>query len=379
MSGRHIVLASNTAWSIVNFRAGLIRALVGEGYAVTAVAPPDEYAAQIRQLGCEFVPLKMDNKGTNPAKDLCLFLAFRRLLGELKPGCLLAFTIKPNIYGGLAAHSLDIPVVNNIAGLGTVFINRGWVTGVAMWLYRRALRRSRRVFFQNGDDLRFFVEARLVRESQAALLPGSGVNTEHFAPREAAAREGGGVRFLLIARMLWDKGVGEYVEAAKALRGRHPDSEFALLGFLDVANRTAISREQMHEWDAAGWVRYLGQSDDVRPFIADADCVVLPSYREGTPRTLLEAASMARPVITTDAVGCREVVDEGVNGYLVKVRDALDLAAKMERMLLHSPGERAQMGRRGRQKIEREFDERIVIERYLSELRSIPALSRIAA
>ena len=207
----------------------------------------------------------------------------------------------------------------------------------------------------------------------ADLVPGSGIDLERFTltPSPSPASGRGGIRFLLVARMLWDKGVGEYVAAARRVRRRYPDAEFGLLGFLDVQNPAAISREQMDAWVDEGVVRYLGVSDDVRAQIAAADCVVLPSYREGTPRTLLEAAAMGRPLITTDAVGCREVVEDGVNGLLCRVRDADDVADKMEQMIALSADERTEMGRRGREKVEREFDERFVIEAYLRAIREV--------
>ena len=368
---RRIVLVSNTAWSIVNFRAGLIRAIVGKGFEVIAIAQPDNFESRLGEMGCTYVPLRMDNTGINPLRDLGLLLSFRRIFADLRPDCVLAFTIKPNIYGALAAHSLSIPVVNNINGLGTVFIKRDWITRVAMRLYRAALKSSRRVFFQNDNDLRLFLDAGLIQKHQTALLPGSGVDTDYFHPRMPSIPERRGGRFLLIARMLWDKGVGEYVAAARVLRERHPDWEFALLGFLDVANKRAISRTQMNEWVSAGWISYLGETNDVRPFIAEADCIVLPSYREGTPRSLLEASSMAKPIIATDAVGCREVVEDGVNGFLANVRDSVDLAEKMERMLSLPRQNRVEMGRRGREKVIREFDEKIVIESYLAEIRAM--------
>ena len=392
------MIALNLAWNLVNFRAGLIRALVAEGYEVVAVAPYDEYAPRLDALGCRYVPLPMDNQGTHPGRDLLLLGRFVRLLRRERPAVFLGYTVKPNVYGSLAAHALRIPVVNNIAGLGAVFIRDSLVTRVVRGLYRLALGRSKRVFFQNDEDLRMFVEGGLVRAEVTGRVPGSGIDLTRFAPvalpggrdqgnpvlsHKASLSPspspacgggetgGGGIRFLLIARMLWDKGVGEYVEAARRVKRRYPDAEFGLLGFLDVKNPAAISREQMEEWVAEGVVNYLGVSDDVREQIAQADCVVLPSYREGTPRTLLEAAAMARPLIATDAVGCREVVEDGVNGYLCRVKDADDLAEKMERMIRLSDVERTAMGRRGREKVEREFDERFVIEAYLKVVREI--------
>jgi glycosyltransferase involved in cell wall biosynthesis len=368
-----VIICLNTAWNLVNFRAGLIRALVAAGYEVVAVAPNDKYAAGLKALGCRFVPLHMENGGTNPVQDALLTWRFVRLLARERPDVYLGYTVKPNVYGSLAAHMLRIPVINNIAGLGAVFIKDGWLVQVVRWLYRMALKRSAKVFFQNDDDRQLFVAGGLVRAGVTELLPGSGIDLNRFTPAATNAVHdiNAKFRFLLIARMLRDKGVGEYVEAAKLLRQRWPLAEYCLLGFVDVQNPAAISRAEMDSWVAEGVVNYLGVSDDVRAQIVVADCVVLPSYREGTPRTLLEAAAMARPIITTDAVGCREVVDDGVNGYLCKVRDAVDLAEKMERMLSLSPGQRSSMGQRGRDKMVAEFDEQIVINKYLAAIEEI--------
>lgn len=365
-----IVICLNTAWNLVNFRAGLIRALVSDGHEVVAVAPDDKYAGGLQALGCRFVPFHMENGGTNPFKDALLLWQFARLFARERPDVYLGYTVKPNVYGSLAAHMLGIPVINNIAGLGAVFIKGGWLARLVRWLYRTALRRSAKVFFQNRDDQQLFIRGGLVQAGITELLPGSGIDLKHFSPvpQTTPDRDNSKFRFLLIARMLRDKGVMEYVEAAKLIRNTHPQVECCLLGPLDVQNPAAISRAEMDTWVASGVVNYLGVTDDVRSKIADADCVVLPSYREGTPRTLLEAGAMARPIITTDAVGCREVVNDGVNGYLCKIRDAADLAQKMEQMLSLPSEQRSEMGRRGRQKIEFEFDEKIVVEKYLAAI-----------
>ena len=364
-----IIISLNTAWNLVNFRSGLIRALVAAGHEVIAVAPEDRYAVGLKALGCRFVPLHMDNGGTNPIKDVLLTWRFLRMFAYERPDVYLGYTVKPNVYGSLAAHMLHIPVINNIAGLGAVFIKDSWLVRVVRWLYRAALKRSAKVFFQNDDDRQLFIDSGIVRAKVTDLLPGSGIDLKRFTPTFNDINIK--FRFLLIARMLRDKGVGEYVEAAKLLRARWPQVEFCLLGFVDVQNPAAISRKEMDTWVAEGVVNYLGVSDDVRAEITTADCIVLPSYREGTPRTLLEAAAMARPIITTDAVGCREVVDDGVNGYLCKVRDAGDLAEKMERMLSLSKEQRVKMGMRGRAKMEAEFDEQIVIKKYLTAIETL--------
>jgi glycosyltransferase involved in cell wall biosynthesis len=368
-----IIICLNTAWNLVNFRANLIRSLVAAGHEVVAVAADDKYAASLSVLGCRFVPLHMENGGTNPVQDALLTWRFVRLFARERPDVYLGYTVKPNVYGSLAAHMLLIPVINNIAGLGAVFIKEGWLVRVVRWLYRMALKRSAKVFFQNDDDRQLFISGGLVRAEVTELLPGSGIDLHRFTPAVTPVVHGGNskFRFLLIARMLRDKGVGEYVDAARLLRQRWPQAEFCLLGFVDVQNPAAISRAEMDAWVAEGVVNYLGVSDDVCTQIATADCVVLPSYREGTPRILLEAAAMTRAIITTDAVGCREVVDDGVNGFLCKVRDAGDLAEKMEQMMSLSQEQRAEMGLRGRAKMEIEFDEQIVIKKYFVAIEEI--------
>jgi glycosyltransferase involved in cell wall biosynthesis len=371
------MIALNAAWNIVNFRAGIVRALIEAGYEVVAVAPPDEYAERVRSMACRFVPLTMDNTGTDPLRDALLLFGFWRILRRERPACLLCYTVKPNVYGSLAARSLDIPVINNIAGLGTAFLHGGMLNRVVTGLYRIALARSARVFFQNGEDQSLFVERGLVRAERAARLPGSGIDLDRF--QVVPMPERGHTVFLLVARLLWDKGVGEYIEAARQIKARHPAVVFRLLGFLGAKNRTAVPAEVVQQWVQEGLVEYLGSSDDVRPFIADADCVVLPSYREGTPRSLLEAAAIGRPVITSNAVGCREVVDHGLNGLLCQPRDGASLARQMEDFLALSATDKRLMGMRGRLKMERQFDERVVVERYLEavgEVVRVPCTGR---
>lgn len=376
---RKVIIALNTAWNLVNFRTGLIRALVAEGYEVVAVAPHDEYAPRLAELGCRFIALPMDNKGTHPARDLLLFLRFLKLLRRERPDVYLGYTIKPNVYGSFAAHVLGIAVVNNIAGLGATFIRNNWLTRLVRLLYKSALSRSHHVLFQNDEDMCLFIEQGLVAPDKVSRLPGSGIDLMRFSPAvdmdtlspSPSPSGRGEIRFLLVARLLWDKGVGEYVEAARLVRRKYPMATFQLLGFLDVKNPTAVSSVQMNSWVEEGVVEYLGVADDVKPYLAAADCVVLPSYREGVPRSLLEAAAMGKPIVTTDAVGCRDTVDDGVNGLLCRVADANDLADKLLRLMEMTDEERAGMGLAGRKKMELEFDEKIVIDRYLCVIEEI--------
>ncbi len=367
-----IVISINSAWNIANFRAGLIRALKAEGCDVIAIAPHDAYAERLGALGCRFISLSMDNKGTNPLRDAAVLLRYFRLFRSLRPDAFFGYTIKPNIYGSLAAQACGVPVINNVSGLGTTFIRDSWVTRVVKALYRLAFARSHTVFFQNEDDRQLFLKHALVAGDRTALLPGSGINLDWFRPMESVGVESRkGFRFLLVARLLYDKGIGEYAEAARILKAKRPETTCTLVGFLDVENRTAVSRDVVNRWVDAGLIEYLGAVEDVRPHIAAADCVVLPSYREGTPRTLLEAAAMAKPLIATDVPGCREVVDHGRNGLLCRVKDARDLAEKMVEIMDMTPSERRAMGEAGRVKMEREFDERLVVAAYFQRLTSI--------
>lgn len=365
---RSIAIGYNTCHYVILFRSNLIRAIQTAGFTVSVLAPRDAYTCKLQALGVNHIDVPMD-VGTNPFSDVLLVSRIWRHLRRERPAAYLGFTVKPNVYGSLSAHLLRIPVINNIAGLGSVFIKKSWLTYLVRYLYRIALSRSAKVFFQNNDDCQMFVNEGLVPRDIADQLPGSGVDLEHFSFNPlASGAQCKTIKFLLISRMLWDKGVGEYVAASRIIRDKHTDVEMYLMGPLDVQNPTAISRTQIDEWVAEGVIKYLGVTDDVRPFISQADCVVLPSYREGTPRSLLEAAAMGRPIITTNAVGCREVVENGSNGFLCRPRDAVDLADQISRMIALSPHERVAMGRRGRAKVEKEFDELVVIQKYLKTI-----------
>jgi glycosyltransferase involved in cell wall biosynthesis len=356
----------NTSWNIYNFRRGLLTALQAEGFRIVCIAPRDEYSQKLQALGFEYREIRINNKGTNPFEDLRLIGDFYRLYKELRPDVLLHYTIKPNIYGSTAAGLLGIPVISNISGLGTVFLNDNLSSKIAKLLYKLALRVPKKVFFQNEQDRELFIHSRLVKAEKTGLLPGSGIDIARFAPR-AARTPDGSVRFLFIARLVKDKGIVEYVEAARQIVNRPRQDqkpECLVLGAYYPGNPTAITETQMQAWAAEGTVIYLGTSDDVASVIAGADCVVLPSYREGLSRVLLEAAAMAKPIVTTDVPGCREVVDDGVNGYLCKVRDAASLAAAMRNIMALDEDARREMGRRGREKVINEYDERFVIATY---------------
>lgn len=364
-ASRTVVLAANSLWYITNFRTGLIRALVDAGYRPIVLGPADAIQEKrLAELGSGFEAVTIDRKGLDPLAELSLLSRYRRILKRLKPLAYLGFTIKPNIYGALAASKFGIPVIANVSGLGTAFIRPGVLQHIVTSLYRVAFR-DVMVFFENADDRQLFIERKIVRAAQTRLVPGSGIDLEQFAPTPLPV---GPPRFLLIARLIGDKGVREFVEAARASRRRMPGARFRLLGGLDEGNRTSIAPSELQAWIDEGVIEHLGETNDVRPFIADATAVVLPSYREGLPRSLLEGAAMGRPLIATDVPGCREVVDEQVNGFLCAVRDPASLAAAMER-LAALPEERLNaMGAASRRKVHEQFSEELVVRAYLDAL-----------
>lgn len=362
---RRVVLGGNSSWNIVAFRSGLIRALRQNGYEPIVIAPVDAAAeGRMTALGLEPIVIEMERSGLNPFADLRLLLQYRRILRRLRPVAYLGFTIKPNIYGSVAARSAGVPAIPNISGLGTVFIKGGPLLGLVTALYRFALRHAPVVFFQNPDDRALFLERGLVRAGQARLLPGSGVDLDRFRP---APLPTGAITLLFIGRLLGDKGVRELIDAARIVK-KDRNIRIQLLGPLDVGNRTAVSRAELDRWIAEGLVDYLGETDDVRPFIAQATAVVLPSYREGLPRSLLEAAAMARPLIATDVPGCREVVEDGVNGFLCRANEPESLAQAMLRLAELSADRRSAMGSESRRKVEERFSESVVIAAYLDAI-----------
>jgi glycosyltransferase involved in cell wall biosynthesis len=369
--GRRVVLAANSSWNIVNFRDGLIRALKAEGYDPLVIAPREASTEQrIAELGVEWRQVPVDRSGMNPLADLRLIARYRRLLKRTRPAAFLGFTIKPNIYGAIAARSLGIPVIANISGLGTVFIKRGPLLALVTRLYRFALSRAAVVFFQNPEDLELFLERGIVGARQGRQIPGSGVNTERFVG--VPLPEGPPV-FLLVARLLGDKGIREFVAAARSLHAELPGARFQLLGPLDEGNRTAIARSELDRWVKDGDVEYLGETHDVRPFVAAATALVLPSYREGLPRTLLEAGAMGRPLIATDVPGCRQVVEEGVNGLLCRARDAGSLASAMRLLARLDSARIRAMGAESRRKVVRGYSEAVVFRAYLDALEKVAA------
>ena len=370
-----VFLLANTFWNLYNFRSGLIKVLLNSGHEVFAIASraEDEYEDALQALGCQVRTISIDSKGIHPIRDFCTVFQLLLLYFRERPNVCLLYTAKPNIYGSLVASLFGCTYINNISGLGSAFIHGGWLKTFIAHLYKLTLSKSHRVFFQNRDDLDFFVYTGLIKSKQSGLLPGSGVDLDRYKPEVKIHQlnHNEPFTFILIARMLKDKGVREYVEAASIVHQSFNGIQFQLLGPLGVENPSAISPSQMKNWVQEGSIRYLGSAKDVRPFIASSTCVVLPSYREGTPRTLLEAAAMGKPIITTDVPGCRDVVESNKTGFLCQARSAEDLAQRMMQMIELSNSERKEMGRLGRQKMEKEYGVNLVIDLYMEEIKKV--------
>lgn len=350
-----------------------IKSLQAEGHEVHTVAPHDGFTQKLVQAGCIHHDVKMDSRGANPVKDFLLVLEFLSIYGKIRPDVILHYTIKPNIYGTLAAAYLKIPVVNNVCGLGTVFLKKGIVSNIALLLYKWAFRYPKKVFFQNPDDQKLFLERKLVSDNVADLLPGSGIDLTRF--HRVPYQKSENFTFLLISRLITDKGILEFIEAVRRLKRQGLSAKFQLLGAKDPEHKQGIKLETIDGWVNEGIVEYLGTTEDVRAFIHQADCVVLPSYREGAPRTLLEAASSCKPIVATDVPGCHHVVVHEYNGLLCRLKDPGDLAEKMLTMASRDEESLRQMGENGRKKMELEYSESVVINKYLQAISSFKKAS----
>ena len=362
----HIIITVNAAWNVVNFRRSLIEAFISDGHTVVVLSPPDvskSVMKDIKLIGCRFLPLEMDREGLNPIKNFALVGRMKKIFRKERPDVIFSYTIKNNIFGSLAAAKLGIPFVPNITGLGTAFLSGRFLQKISIYLYRYAFRRNHIIFFQNHDDKNFFLDHKIISNQQARLLPGSGIDLSHFKPAIYPGDHEETI-FLMIARIIRDKGVMEYVEVAKEIKSKYPNVRFQILGSIDTANKSAIDAEIVKSWVKEGIIEYLGTSDDVRPHISSSHCIVLPSYREGAPRTLIEGASMARPIIASDVPGCREVVEDSKTGYLCKARDKKDLMRCVNDFMTLQHEEKALMGRLGREKMVKSFDDSIVKKAY---------------
>lgn len=364
-----IGIVINTAWNIYNFRSGIIQHFRKEGHDVVAIAPRDEYVERLEAMGCRFRELPMSGSGVNPFSDLLLLWRLSGILKNEKIDVLLTYTIKPNVYGSIAGRLLNTPVICNVSGLGTTFVWNNLVSKIAIFLYNISVRKASHVFFQNPEDMELFLSKVPVTGEKVGLLKGSGINLESFSatpkpPSEAPV-------FLMIGRLMVEKGAYEYAEAARLIKQEYPATRFWMLGKWDQQDKRSVKEEDLNQWQERGIIEYKGTTDDVKSMILEADVVVLPSYREGAPRTLIEAGAMSRPLIATDVPGCRHVVSDGFNGYLCEVKSGKELARAIARYLDLNNQEKLQLAKNSRTYMESNYDEKKVINAYQHVITSI--------
>lgn len=359
-----ILFFANTSWYLWNFRRGLIARFLELGYKVVVVAPDEQYATRLKEIGCITELTHLDNKGLNPLRDLYTIFDLWRIYRKQRPAFAFHFTVKSVIYGTFVGRLLRVRCINTVTGLGTAFIGNRWSRKIVGTLYRYIREKAQWTFFQNDEDFNLFRENRYVRADRASVVAGAGINLTQFAfsPRESNSS----FRFLYLGRLLFDKGLLELKEAAKRIKERRADVRVQILGPIESKNPTAINPTTLNAWIEERSIEYLGETDDVSGFIAKADCIVLPSFREGTPRSLLEAAAIGRPIVATDVPGCKEVVIDGKNGFLCQPGSVEKLVEAMQKMLNLTDERRLAMGRAGRKIVEKSFCEQMVIDRYLS-------------
>lgn len=349
---------------IYNFRLELVERLLAEGHQVVISSPYGERIDDLLALGCEFRPIELSRHGMNPVQELKLLRDYTKLIRAEKPDIVFSYTIKPNIYGGMACAMAGVPYVANITGLGTAVENSGIVQKITVMLYRIAFCKVQRVFFQNEENRQFFVDRKLAM-GKHGMLPGSGVNLQRFAPLEYPSEET--AEFVFISRIMKEKGADQYLEAAEYIREKYPNTRFHICGFCEQAYEQRL--QELHD---KGVIIYHGMVRDVKQVIAKTHCTIHPTYYpEGLSNVLLESAACARALITTNRSGCREVIDNGVNGFVVEQKNAKDLIEKIETFLTLPWEQKKAMGVAGRAKVEKEFDRQIVVEKYLEEMKNL--------
>lgn len=365
---KRVLILGNSHLVVFKFRGELIEELIKQGYDVWVCFPNGPFGegeGTARQYGCHFIEVWMERRSTNPIKDIKIIKQYLFVMQQVKPDVVLAYTVKPDVYGGIVCRMLRIPFIPNITGLGKALDEKGIVQKVTIALYKLAVQHAACVFFQNDTD-RFFFDAAKIKYSKGITLPGSGVNLREFRPLPFPS-EIEPVRFIYVARVMKTKGIEQYLDAAHELKKKYPHTEFHICGYCEEDYKA-----RLEECSQCGDVIYHGLVDDVKQYEQQCHCVVLPSFHpEGISNVLLEGAACARPLITTDHAGCKETVKDGVTGYIVRQRDSKDLSDKMEKFINLSYVKKKTMGIEGRKKMEAHFDRKIVVDSYMKVIQEI--------
>lgn len=360
-----ILILTNNIGGLHSFRKEVVKAIVDAGYEVYISEPDDdERVKYFEGIGCHIIKTEFNRRGMNPIADFGLMLRYRKLIKQLKPKAVLSYTIKPNVYGGMACRLCGVSQLANVTGLGDAIENGGWLQKLTVNLYKIGIGKAKRVFFQNQNNRETCIRLGIANES-SVLLPGSGVNIEHHTYQNYPADDGL-IHFLFIGRLLKDKGIEEYFETARSIKSKYPNTEFQVLG-----NVEGSYKDVLNHLVKDGIISYLGATTDVRPYVGSVECTIMPSYHEGMSNVNLESAANGRPVITTNVPGCKETVDDGKTGFLVNAKDAQSLTKGIEKFLNLSYEQKKQMGLEGRKKVEREFDRKMVIDAYMNAIKEI--------
>ena len=364
MKGTVLVLTNFLA-GLHSFRKEVMKAIIDEGYQLYISVPDtdDNRIEYFKSIGCHIIKTDFNRRGMNPIDDLRLMLKYRKFIKDLKPKAVLSYTIKPNVYGGIACRLTRTPLIANVTGLGDAIENGGWLQKLTVALYKIGIGKAKQVFFQNPSNKETCLKYGIA-DDKAIVLPGSGVNLEYHTFQDYP--DDGVIKFLYIARLQKDKGTSEYFEAAKAIKEKYPQTEFQVLGWKD-----GEYERQLNELTATGIIKYLGTTSDVRPFLKDIHCTIMPSYHEGMSNVNLESAANGRPVITTNVPGCRETVEDGVSGFYCEAKRAESLTAAIERFIALPWEEKKKMGEKGRKKVEKEFDRQIVVKAYMDAINKL--------
>jgi glycosyltransferase involved in cell wall biosynthesis len=355
-----IALVANSTWNIYNFRQNVINKLLSEGHEVTVIAPIDEYLdykdkySNVKHFGLK----TLGRDSTNPFRDLLLILELIRRYSQVKPDLVIHYTNKPNIYGAIAARIKKIDSVAIVTGLGYPFIHKGFIQNITSFLYKYTSKFHKKIIFENIADRELFEKKNIISKGKGISIKGCGVDINYFKPNSNGQVSSDSIIFTFIGRLLYDKGITEFVEAAKIIRSKNKNIKFWVVGDLDPGNPAAIDKNQLAEWVNKEYIEYQGFHRDVRKYIKQSDCIVLPSYREAIPRTITEGMAMGKPVISTDVAGCREAIVEDHNGYLVKVKSEVSLAKALQKFIELDPVRKKEMGDNGREKVLNEFDDR---------------------
>lgn len=359
-----ILILSNSYGGMWHFRKELIEKLIENKHQVYLSAPNDQYIDNFIKLGINCIKTNISKHGVNPITDIKLFLFYRSTIKQINPDIVFTYTIKPNVYGGLACQLCKIPYLANVTGLGTAIKNGGILQKISMYLYKKGLKGAKCVFFQNSENHHYMKENGLVTSS-TTVLPGSGVNLEYFEYTEYPS-DNDGLHFLYVGRIMKDKGIDELLEAAREIKSIYKNVVFDIVGGYDGPYERIIKKAEIE-----GSIKYHGRQEDVRPFYRSCHCVVLPSYHEGMANVLLEGAAIGRPLITTDIPGCREAVQESINGFLSEVRNSDSLYKTILKILHTEHDKRRTMGLNSRKLMEEKFDRQIIVKHYLNEIQSL--------